>query len=48
MDKKKIEAIKDSTDFDQLLDVEYGERGTKEREDFETGAESFCLAECLK
>ena len=48
MDKKKIDAIKDSTDFDQLLDVEYGERGTKEREYFETGAESFCLAECLK
>ena len=34
--------------YDELLNAEYGERGTEERERFETEAETFCLAECLK
>ena len=33
--------------FDDLLNAEYGERGTVEREKFEVEAETFCLAECL-
>ena len=48
MDLKKKEAILESTSFDDLLDAEYGERGTAAREDFEIQAETFCLAECLK
>ena len=48
MDAKKKEAIMECTSFDELLDAEYGERGTETREKFETEAETFCLAECLK
>ena len=48
MDTKKKEAIMECTSFDELLDAEYGERGTEARENFETEAEAFCLAECLK
>ena len=32
MDKKKKEAIMQSETFDELLNAEYGERGTDERE----------------
>lgn len=48
MDAKKKEAITESTSFDELLDAEYGKRGSEARERFETEAETFCLAECLK
>ncbi len=48
MDKQKKEAIMDCSSFDELLDAEYGKRGCEEREAFETQAEAFCLAECLK
>lgn len=48
MDTKKKEAIMDCTSFDELLNAEYGERGTEAREIFEAEAETFCLAECLK
>ena len=48
MDKKKKEAIMQSETFDELLNAEYGERGTDEREAFETEANAFCLAESLK
>ena len=48
MDAKKKEAIMECTSFDELLDAEYGERGTEARENFEAEAEAFCLAECLK
>ena len=48
MDTKKKEAIMECSSFDELLNAEYGERGTEAREAFETEAETFCLAECLK
>lgn len=48
MDKKKKEAIFECTSFDELLDAEYGKRGTETRENFEAEAETFCLAEFLK
>lgn len=48
MDTKKKKAIMESTTFDELLDAEYGKRGTMAREAFEAEAEAFCLAECLK
>ena len=48
MDARKKTAIMGCTDFDELLDAEYGSRGTKVREEFEAKAEAFCLAETLK
>ena len=48
MDKKKREAVMASETFDDLLNAEYGERGSEKREVFEAEAEAFCLAECLK
>ena len=48
MDEKKKKAIMESDTFEDLLDAEYGEKGTEARDAFESGAESFCLAECLK
>jgi len=48
MDEKKKESIMKCSSFDELLDAEYGKRGTEARERFETKAETFCLAECLK
>ena len=38
MDAKKKEAIKNCESFDELLDAEYGERGTEDRETFEAEA----------
>lgn len=34
--------------FDELLDAEYGNPGTPEREQFDADAAAFCLAETLK
>ncbi|MBQ7510972.1 MAG: helix-turn-helix transcriptional regulator [Prevotella sp.] len=48
MEVKKKEAIMACETFDDLLNAEYGKRGTEEREKFEAEAETFCLAECLK
>lgn len=48
MDTKKKETIMKCKSFEELLTAEYGERGTEARESFETNAEAFCLAECLK
>ena len=48
MDKKKKQAIMASETLDDLLNAEYGERGTESREPFEAEADAFCLAECLK
>lgn len=36
------------TTFDELLDTEYGEQGTPEREQVYADAAVFCLAETLK
>ena len=40
--------IMNCSTFDELLDVEYGKTGTPEREQFDTDATAFCLAETLK
>ncbi len=44
----KAKSIKGCHTFDEILDVEYGQKGTPERNDFERGAEAFILAERLK
>ena len=48
MDAEKKKAIMECTNFDELLNAEYGERGTDSRESFEAKCEAFCLAECLR
>ena len=48
MNSRNKEALMKATTFEELLDAEYGPRGTEAREEFETRAEAFCLAECLK
>lgn len=47
-EKTKGKSIKGCRTFDEILDVEYGPKGTPERNDFERGAEAFILAERLK
>lgn len=42
MDANKKKAIMECTSFDELLDVEYGERGTETRETFEAETKVFC------
>ena len=41
MDAKKKEVIMECTSFDELLNAEYGERGTEARENLETEAEAY-------
>ncbi len=45
MDKEKI---KNAASFDELLDIKYGEVGTKKRDDFEEKAQYFVISEMLK
>lgn len=48
MDKVKKETIMKALTFDELLDAEYGNPGTPERDQFDADAAVFCLAETLK
>lgn len=48
MDKIKKEKLLAARSFDELLDIEYGEIGTPDRDSFEADAAAFCLAETLK
>lgn len=48
MKKQTREQILNCSDFNQLLNAEYGERGTQTREQFEAEAEAFVLGEILK
>ena len=41
-------AIMQCNNLDELLNVEFGEVGTKSREDFDKETEAFCLAQTLK
>ena len=42
MNTQKKEQLLNCSDFNQLLDTEYGKRGTPMREQFEAVAEEFC------
>jgi len=46
-EEKKL-AMRKATNFDELLDIEYGKIGTKERDDFEERANMFVISELLK
>ncbi len=45
---KKSEAIKQTKNFNELLDIEYGKIGVKKRDEFETEAQYFVISEMLK
>ena len=45
---KKNEAIRQSKNFDELLDIQYGKVGTKKRDGFEEKAQYFVISELLK
>lgn len=47
-EKANSKSIKGCHTFDEILDVEYGPKGTPERNEFEQGASAFILAERLK
>lgn len=46
MDKK--EAIKNCTSLDELINVEYGSKGTIERDRFDAETQEFCVAQTLR
>ncbi|MDE7375910.1 MAG: helix-turn-helix domain-containing protein [Muribaculaceae bacterium] len=48
MRTNKTDQLLNCQTLDQLLDVEYGEKGTEEREQFDSETRAFCLAETLK
>ena len=43
MNTQTREQIMNCSDFNQLLNAEYGQRGTQTREQFEAEAETFVL-----
>jgi len=45
---KKNEAIRQTKNFDELLDIQYGKIGTKKRDAFEEQAQYFVISEMLK
>lgn len=48
MDKNKENALMNCSSLDELLNVEFGEVGTKSREEFDKETEAFCLARTLR
>lgn len=48
MEINKVDKILACETLEELLDVEYGQKGTPEREAFEEETRAFCLAETLK
>ena len=45
---KKAEAIRNAKNFDEILDIQYGNIGTKKRDEFEEKAQYFVISETLK
>jgi ribosome-binding protein aMBF1 (putative translation factor) len=43
-----MKTIRDAKTFDELLDIKYGELGTKERDNFEIKAKAFVVGEMIK
>ena len=48
MKSTKDKAIMECNNLDELLNVEFGEVGTKSRDEFDVETEAFCLALTLK
>ena len=45
---KKDKAIRNAKNFDELLNIQYGEIGEKKRDEFEEAAQYFVISETLK
>ncbi len=45
---KKSETIRQTKNFDELLNIQYGKIGTKKRDEFEKKAQYFVISELLK
>ena len=45
---KNKKAIRNTKNFDEILDIQYGPIGTKKREEFEEKAQYFVISETLK
>ncbi|MDD4971605.1 MAG: hypothetical protein PHT07_19425 [Paludibacter sp.] len=45
---EKEQAIRNTTDFDELLDIQYGKIGNKIRDEFEEKVQYFVISETLK
>jgi len=43
-----MRTIKDATNFDELLDIKYGNLGTEKRDEFEAKAKAFIIGEMIK
>ena len=43
-----MKTIKDATNFDELLDIKYGNLGTEKRDEFEAEAKAFIVGEMIK
>jgi HTH-type transcriptional regulator/antitoxin HipB len=43
-----MKTIKDATNFDELLDIKYGNLGTEKRDEFEAKAKAFIVGEMIK
>lgn len=48
MKSMKEKGIMECNNLDELLNIEFGEIGTKSREEFDKETEAFCLAQTLK
>ncbi|MDR2147347.1 MAG: helix-turn-helix domain-containing protein [Tannerella sp.] len=48
LSEEKKQAIRQARNVDELLDIEYGKIGTKERDDFEEKANMFAISEMLR
>ena len=48
MEQNKEQKILQCHTLEDLLDAEYGGKGTPEREDFDRETQAFCLAETLR
>lgn len=45
---EKNEQIRNAKNFDELIDIEYGEIGTEKRDNFDEKAQYFVISEMLK
>ena len=48
LSEEKKQAVRQARNYDELLDIEYGKIGTKERDEFEEAANMFVISEMLK
>ena len=47
-EEKNNAILNSGDDYEEILDIQYGKKGTPGRDAFDRDAEAFILAECLK